>query len=57
MIELAAGLPGEVKDLSIDVMPKYLGRIGSFQTDGYHRDIGSVEALARAHAEYQLKSA
>ncbi len=54
VIELAAGLPGKVKDLSIDVMPKYLGRIGSFQTDGYHRDIGSVEALARAHAEYKL---
>lgn len=54
VINMTARLPGAVKDLSIDVMPKYLGRISSFQTNGYHRDIGSVEALARAHAEYEL---
>lgn len=41
-------------DLSLDVMPHFLGRIGAFKTEGFHRDIGSVESLERAHQEYVL---
>lgn len=39
-------------DLSLDVMPAFLGRICTFHNDVYHRDIGNLESLARAEREY-----
>lgn len=39
-------------DLSTEVLPFYLGRIFAVITNGYHRDIGSAEALARAREEF-----
>lgn len=35
-------------DLGFDVLPRFVGRMGSFLIDGYHRDIGTPEALADA---------
>ncbi|MEQ9520595.1 MAG: sugar phosphate nucleotidyltransferase, partial [Parvibaculum sp.] len=48
----AVSIPGDVKDISLDVIPHFLGRIQCVKTNGYHRDIGSVESLERAHLEF-----
>ena len=47
----AIGRP--VIDLSTEVLPRYLGRIGTFHNRGYHRDIGSPESLRRAEVEFR----
>lgn len=39
-------------DLSLDVIPAFLGRICTFHNATYHRDIGNLESLARAEAEF-----
>lgn len=38
-------------DFSTEVIPAFLNRIYAVRTDGYHRDIGTSEALSRAQAE------
>jgi len=52
--QFIASLDKGVVDLSTEVMPAFLNRIYSVITDGYHRDIGTIEALARAQREYDL---
>lgn len=47
-----ASLGRTVVDFSTEVIPHFLGRILAHETDGYFRDIGSPEALARAEAEF-----
>jgi len=44
-----------VVDLSTEVIPLFLGRILCFETNGYHRDIGSNESLRVARAEFKPK--
>ncbi len=48
-----AGLGRPVADFSTEVIPKFLGRILAVETTGYHRDIGSSEALALAEREFR----
>lgn len=38
-------------DLSVDVIPNFLGRIQAFRHAGYHRDIGNPLSLAQAEAD------
>lgn len=40
-------------DLSTEVIPYFLGRILMHKTDGYHRDIGSPDALRLAENEFR----
>jgi mannose-1-phosphate guanylyltransferase len=54
VIEAAAGLGRPVVDLSTEVIPRFLGRILAVETRGYHRDVGTPEALGRAEAEWRL---
>lgn len=49
-----ATLKGPFIDLSTEVIPHFLGRILAVENRGYHRDIGNVESLRRAHAEFGL---
>lgn len=49
-----ASLGRPVVDLSTEVIAAFLGRIQCWETDGYHRDIGNEQSLARAHADYPL---
>jgi mannose-1-phosphate guanylyltransferase len=42
----------DVVDLSTEVLPRYLGRINTFENDVYHRDIGNVQSLTAARQEY-----
>jgi mannose-1-phosphate guanylyltransferase len=51
--DFAAGLGKSVVDLSTEVIPHFLGRILAVETHGYHRDIGTPEALAMAEAEWR----
>ena len=41
-----------VVDFSTEVIPRFLGKILAVETSGYHRDIGSPEALAAAEREF-----
>ena len=41
-----------VIDLSTEVLPAFLGRMCIFPNTVYHRDIGSLESLRKAHAEF-----
>ena len=39
-------------DLSLEVLPHYLGRIQCFHNSDYHRDIGNLESLRLAQLEF-----
>lgn len=41
-----------VIDFSTEVIPAFMGRILAVETDGYHRDIGSLSSLAAAEREF-----
>jgi mannose-1-phosphate guanylyltransferase len=53
----AAGLGKAFVDLSTEVIPHFLGRIAVMETSGYHRDIGNLESLERAHLEFAPRGA
>lgn len=38
----------KVKDLSLDLVPKFLGDIRCFHHNGFHRDIGTIDQLIQA---------
>ena len=50
-----AKLGKDVVDLSTEIIPNYMGRILCVETNGYHRDIGNLESLRRAHSEFKQK--
>jgi mannose-1-phosphate guanylyltransferase len=52
VMDFVESLGKEVVDLSTEVLPRYLGRINTFENDVYHRDIGNVQSLAAARQEY-----
>lgn len=43
-------------DISLEVLPYYIGRIQTFHNDDYHRDIGSLDSLANAEKEFKRLS-
>jgi mannose-1-phosphate guanylyltransferase len=43
---------GAELDISNQVIPNYLGRIQSYLNQNYHRDIGTLESLAKAEVEF-----
>jgi mannose-1-phosphate guanylyltransferase len=51
--DFIVGLGKPFVDFSTEVIPRFLGRILSVETQGYHRDIGSPEALRLAELEFQ----
>lgn len=53
VIEFVAGLGKITIDLSTEIIPCFLGRILCVETHGYHRDIGSLESLRVAEAEFK----
>jgi len=53
IVAFAAGFGRPFVDLSTEVIPHFLGRILAVETRGYHRDIGTPEALALAETEWQ----
>lgn len=51
VIEFMKSLEKKEIDFSLDVLPKYMGRINTFLNDVYHRDIGTIESYALAQVE------
>lgn len=52
VLEFAAGLGRDVVDFSTEVLPRFLGRMQTFHNAVYHRDLGSVDSLLAAQADY-----
>ena len=56
VIDLLESLGKDTIDLSTEVISRLLGRICTFSNDGYHRDIGNLESLRLAEAEFPRES-
>lgn len=52
VINFLASLNKNIIDMSIEVLPNYLGRIQAFHNTDYHRDIGTPESLQLAELEF-----
>lgn len=52
VIDFIESLGKPVVDISTEVLPHYLGRIGTFHNSDYHRDIGTPESLRLAEIEF-----
>lgn len=48
-------LDKSVIDISTEVLPHYVGKIGTFKNSKYHRDIGTVESLKMARIHMKQK--
>jgi mannose-1-phosphate guanylyltransferase len=53
VIDDLAALGKAVIDLSTEVIPRYIGSICTFHNADYHRDIGTLESLAKAEQEFR----
>lgn len=51
VIEFMATLGKKDVDFSLDVLPKYIGKINTYLNTTYHRDIGTPESYALAQIE------
>ena len=54
VIDFISSLDKKVCDISIDVLPSFIGRIQTYHNNNYHRDIGTPKALALAEIEYKI---
>lgn len=53
VLDFLASLNKETIDLSLEVIPNFIGRIYAFHNGDYHRDIGTPESLRLAELEFQ----
>lgn len=53
VMDFLAGLGKDTIDFSTEVLPHFLGRINTFHNHVYHRDIGTLQSLQAARAEYR----
>jgi len=56
VVNFIASLNKPVVDFSTEVIPHFLGRICTFHNSRYHRDIGTLESLAKAEADFTQSS-
>jgi mannose-1-phosphate guanylyltransferase len=52
VLDLLAAMRKPQIDLSTEILPLLMGRMVAFHNDDYHRDIGTLESLRRAEAEF-----
>jgi mannose-1-phosphate guanylyltransferase len=52
VLKFLATLPPPPIDFSTAVIPSFVGRINTYHNATYHRDIGTLDSLARARADY-----
>ena len=52
VLDYIASLRKDFCDISIEVLPNFIGRIQTFHNADYHRDIGTLESLALAEREF-----
>jgi len=53
VVDFLASLNKEIIDISLEVIPRYLGRMFCFHNSDYHRDIGTPESLRLAELEWE----
>ena len=53
--DLVAAMPGQVIDFSTQVIPALVGRIFTVENRFYHRDIGTLESLRQANADFAAR--
>jgi mannose-1-phosphate guanylyltransferase len=53
VIDFLASLGKEVIDLSLEVIPRFIGRMHTFHNGDYHRDIGTPDSLRLAEREFR----
>ena len=41
----------DVFDIGFDILPTFVGRMRGFRFDGYHRDMGNLDAVAQAQVD------
>jgi hypothetical protein len=49
---MAIPLGKRILDLETEIIPAFLDRIFAVEHQGYHRDIGTLQSLRRAQAEF-----
>lgn len=47
-------LKKEVLDISLDIIPAFLGKIHIYRNNIYHRDIGTIESYEKANKEFNF---
>ena len=52
VLDFLSTLGRTVIDLSTELMPSFLGRIGTYENRDYLRDIGTLDSLRLAEAEF-----
>lgn len=52
VLDFLGSLDKKEIDLSLEVLPHYLGRMQCFHNSDYHRDIGNTESLRLAQSEF-----
>jgi len=52
VLDYMKSLGKQVFDISLDVIPHFVGRIQSYLNSDYHRDIGTPESLAIANRDF-----
>ena len=53
VINYLISVEGHTLDISLDLIPKLLGRIYSYMNNSYHRDIGTIDSYTMAQFEYK----
>jgi mannose-1-phosphate guanylyltransferase len=51
VIDYIATINSDIIDFSTDVLPKYFGKINTYENTIYHRDIGNKESLDKGNKE------
>ena len=54
VVDFLTRLSKSVIDLSTEVLPHFLGRMVTYHNGDYHRDIGTIDSLNRAQAEFTV---
>lgn len=54
VLEMMSELKKVTIDLSLEVIPRYLGRINTFLNNQIHRDIGTIDSYAVAQVEHYM---
>lgn len=50
--EVFDDLPQNILDISLDILPKFVGRINTFHNSLYHRDIGTLSSYNQAQQDF-----
>ena len=53
VIDFIKSSEGSCLDISVDIIPNFIGKINTFHNDVYHRDIGTPESLEIANIEFK----